>query len=282
MRRYSVPAAVVCLLSWSCAFGGDVRIHVLQSEYQNGKQEIRVLLPDDYRADRRYRVLYVLPVEKGFQQRYGYGLGVIERMNAHNRYDVIAVQMGFEKVPWYGDHVSDSKTRQAGYLKEFVVPLIEDRYSTLGTREGRLLFGFSKSGWGAFSLILKYPEFFGYAAAWDAPILFTEFHLSMEPVYGSPEQLARYRPDLLIPKSKTVFQEKPRLVLAGETSWGKAIPTANGGSHTVETHKLLKRHQIKHHYDNRLGVPHRWDPAWMEPTLEALMRLAKRNRSISR
>ena len=29
-----------------------------------------------------------------------------------------------------------------------VVPLIEEHYSTLGTAEGRLLFGFSKSGWG--------------------------------------------------------------------------------------------------------------------------------------
>ena len=45
-----------------------------------------------------------------------------------------------------------------------VVPLIEEHYSALGTAEGRLLFGFSKSGWGALTLILRNPDFFGYAA----------------------------------------------------------------------------------------------------------------------
>ena len=35
----------------------------------------------------------------------------------------------------------------------------------------RLLLGFSKSGWGAFSLLLRYPERFGKAAAWDAPLM---------------------------------------------------------------------------------------------------------------
>ena len=46
---------------------------------------------------RSYQVLYVLPVEKAFRKRFGYGLGVLEEMNAHNRYNLIIVQMGFEK-----------------------------------------------------------------------------------------------------------------------------------------------------------------------------------------
>ena len=125
-----------------------IRVHTVETPYQNGRQEIHVLLPDSYGDDKPYRVLYVLPVEKGFEQRYGYGLGVFKEMNAHNRHDLIVVQMGFEKEPWYGDHATDPKIRQASYLKEFVVPFIEKRYSTMGEREGRLLFGFSKSGWG--------------------------------------------------------------------------------------------------------------------------------------
>jgi len=98
-----------------------IDIHTAETEYQNGKQEIRVLLPDNYSTSRLYRVLYVLPVEAGFQSQFGYGLGVLQEMNAHNLYDLIVVQMGFEKEPWFGDHAAEPKTRQASYLKEHVV-----------------------------------------------------------------------------------------------------------------------------------------------------------------
>ncbi len=145
----------------------------------------------------------------------------------------------------------------------------------MGTSKGRLLFGFSKSGWGAFSLILTYPEFFGYAASWDAPMFFDKFHYKMEPIYGTLEQLNAYRPDLLVFKQKRHFQRKPRLVLTGEQGWGKSIPAPTGGSHTVEMHKLLAKEGIKHVYDNSLNVPHSWNEQWMAPTLKALMGLTE-------
>jgi len=257
-----------------------VKIHTVETEYQNDKQEIRVLLPDKYSKERCYRVLYVLPVEKGFDKIYGYGLGVLEQMNAHNTYDIIVVQMGFEKEPWFGDHANNTKTRQASYLKEFVVPFIEKYYSTMGTPEGRLLIGFSKSGWGAFSLIMTYPEFFGYAASWDAPMFFEQFHYGMKQIYGSLDQLNVYRPDILASKQKQHFQKKTRLVLTGEKDWGRSIAAPNGGSHTAEMHILLEKEGIKHVYDHNIKAPHRWDERWISPTLESLLGLtkAKRNR----
>ena len=257
------------------AIRDGIRIHTVETPYQNGRQEIHVLLPDSYRDNKPHRVLYVLPVEKGFEQRYGYGLGVLKEMNAHNKHDLIIVEMGFEKEPWYGDHVTDPNTRQASYVKEFVVPFIESHYSTMGRSDGRLLLGFSKSGWGAFSLILTYPEFFGYAASWDAPMFFDRFHYRMEPVYGTLEQLNTYRLDLLVLRQKEHFQEKAHLVLAGERDWGKSIPAPHGASHTVEMHALLVSQGVKHVYDDGLNTDHRWGESWMAPTLEALMALAR-------
>ena len=254
-----------------------IEVHPAATEYQNGEQEIRVLLPDTYSNGKKYRVLYVLPVEAGFQQQFGYGLGVLQEINAHNVCDIIIVQMGFEKEPWFGDHATDPKTRQAGYLKEHVVPFVEGRYSTLGSPEGRLLFGFSKSGWGAYSLILTYPDYFGYAAAWDAPILFTDFQFGMKQVYGTLEQLGKYRPDLLIPKRKELFQDKTRLVLTGEHAWGKTIPAPGGGSHTEEAHRLMEKENVRHVYNKRVTTAHYWNKAWMALTLDALMRLTGQN-----
>ena len=268
-------AFLISMFPLSNIFAGNIIIHTIESQYQNGKQEIHVLLPDNYREDKLYRVLYVLPVEKEFDQRYGYGLGELKRMDAHNKYDLIIVQMGFEKEPWYGDHSTDPKARQASYLKEFVVPYIENYYSTMPTSKGRLLFGFSKSGWGAFSLIMTYPEFFGYAASWDAPMFLDKFYLKMEAVYGTTDQLNIYRPDLLASKQKKYFQNKPRLVLSGEQGWGKSIPTPTGSSHTVQMHKLLVEEGIKHVYDNSINVPHTWNEQWMSPALKALILLTE-------
>ena len=49
--------------------------------------------------------------------------------------------------------------------------------------------------------------------------------------------------------------------------------TASGGSHTIEMHELLVKHGVKHVCLDNLNAPHRWDPSWMAPTLEALMSL---------
>ena len=254
-------------------FHSEVHVHSVESEYQNGMQEICVLLPGDYSDDRKYRVLYVLPVEAGFEKVYGYGLGVLEEMDAQNKYGIIIVQMGFEKIPWFGDHAGDPKIRQASYVKEFVVPFIEKRYSAVNDPAGRMLLGFSKSGWGAFSLIFTYPECFGYAAAWDAPMLLDDLHFAMGQVYGTREQLDLYRPGLLIPRQKRFFQKKCRLVLAGETAWGKSIPAPGGGSHTEEAHELLEKEGVKHVFIDNLNVPHVWDKSWLAPALGALVKL---------
>lgn len=279
IQKTLLAISALIALVWGkamCAEPQKIQTYTVESEYQGGKQEIRVLLPDSYNSAKGYRVLYILPVEKGFNDLNGYALGLLQGMDAHNRYDIIMVQMGFEMEPWFGDHASDKKVRQASYMKEFVVPFIEDRYSTLRKPEGRLLLGFSKSGWGAFSLILTYPDFFGYAAAWDAPFFFPGFQFNMAKIYGTQAQLDAYRPDLLVTRQRASFQEKTRLVLAGEKLWGsQRIPTPSGGSHTREMHQLLGREGVRHVYINNLPVPHRWDERWMAPTLEVLIRLAQ-------
>ena len=59
---------------------------------------------------------------------------------------------------------------------------------------GRLLLGFSKSGWGAFSLLLRHPDVFGRAAAWDAPLMMNKpGPYGSGDIFGTPENFARYQ-----------------------------------------------------------------------------------------
>ncbi|MBE2180640.1 MAG: hypothetical protein IAE97_09240 [Chthoniobacterales bacterium] len=245
------------------------------SPYQSGTHEIRVVLPDGYDPQKRYRVLYILPVGAGPGKKSA--LKVFRGLDIANRHDLILVEMTFEKVPWYGDHATNPLVRQESHLRDFVVPWVEEKYSTLGTPEGRLLLGFSKSGWGAFSLILRNPDVFGYAAAWDAPMMLDSFKYGMDGIFGTTEQLAACRPDLLAVSSGGPFKDRTRLVLGGEKLWGEMIPAPQGGSHTVRMHELLDTEGVRHIYRPDLTTPHTWNPAWIDPLVEELLKLTGEN-----
>lgn len=248
----------------------------VQSQFTGGTNAVEVLLPDDYDKDRPHRVLYVLPVEAGIGGRFGDGLIEIKRRDIHNRYGVICVAPAFDTLPWFGAHASDPKIRHEDYLKRVIVPLVESRYRTPGSAEGRLLLGFSKSGWGALTLIFRSPEFFGYAASWDAPLMMDETQLGTFGTaghFGTREQFAKYLPTRLVADSAGQFRDRARIVLLGHKSFGPAA-SPPGQPHTKTFHELLDSLGVKHHYDNHVIVNHDWHAGWVAPAVDALMQIA--------
>src|ERR1041384_4600431 len=59
--------------------------HTVESELQKAKTEIKVLLPDRLEKDRRYPVVYVLPVEAKNGAQFGNGLLEIKKHDLHNK-----------------------------------------------------------------------------------------------------------------------------------------------------------------------------------------------------
>ncbi len=143
-------------------------VHEVASPFQAGPSRIKVLVPDRLDTGRKYPTVYVLPVECGGEHRYGEGLGEIKRRDLHNRYPAVFVAHEFSHLPWYADHPTDPLVRQESHFVRVVVPFIERCYPVRGDAENRWLLGFSKSAWGALSLLLRHPDRFGKAAAWDA------------------------------------------------------------------------------------------------------------------
>ncbi|HRJ72152.1 MAG TPA: alpha/beta hydrolase-fold protein [Terrimicrobiaceae bacterium] len=270
-RQMAMGAWALVLCGVAVAAADELKIHSVESPYQPGSQEIRVLLPDNDDPSRKFPVVYVLAVGQG----RGSALRIFREADLHNRYGVILAESSFADTPWYGDHPSDPLIRQESYVRDFLVPFVEKNYSTLQSPDGRLLFGFSKSGWGALSLIFRNPDFFGYAASWDAPYFFRDFHYGMDKVFGTLEHLDRYRPDLLAVQARSHFQSRNRLVIGGEDKWGFLIPTPSGGSHTVEMHALLLKEGIPHTYRDDLKTKHTWSADWVVPMFEELMRISR-------
>src|SRR6187397_2367118 len=148
-----------------------VLVHEVRSSYQQGTTQIQVLLPSNVDRDKKHSVVYVLPVEAKNESRYGEGLLEIKRQNLHEKYQAIFAAPTFSHLPWYCDHPTDPAIRQETYFLKVVVPFIDKSYPAGTSRDFRMLLGFSKSGWGAWSLLLRHPELFGRAAAWDAPMM---------------------------------------------------------------------------------------------------------------
>lgn len=237
--------------------------HSVLSPLQSGPTEIRVLLPIPYDASRRYPVVYVLPVEAGRESRYGDGLAEILKDKLHEMFAALFVAPTFAELPWYADHPTRKDCRQESYFVRTVVPAIDKTYPTTGTRQGRLLLGFSKSGWGAWSLLLRHPDLFERASAWDAPLMMDRpGQYGSGPIFGTAENFAHYHLTKQLQAPRPEILEAPRLIL---TSYG------NFRDHHLRMSELLTTRKIPHHSVDGPMRAHDWHSGWVQESLELLL-----------
>ncbi len=229
-----------------------VRVHRVMSEYQAGPTEIRILLPDRMEKGKRYPVVYVLPVEAGNGKQYGNGLAEVRKLDLHNKFGVIFVEATFSHLPWYADHPADAKIRQETYFIKVVLPFIEKHYPVTMVR---WLLGFSKSGWGAFSLLLRHPDIFSKAVAWDAPLMMAmPNRYGMAEIFGTQKNFEKYQVSKLLESRAKDLKKEPRLMILGH---------ANFREHHQEAHAVMKKHGIAHEYRDEKKSPHTWHSGWV-------------------
>lgn len=249
------------------AKSGGIVVHEMESPFQAGRTQIRVLLPDTLQAGRQYPVIYVLPVEARNDNRYGDGLLEIKKQDLQNGYQAIFVAPTFSHVPWYADHPTDPLMRQEIYFLKAVIPLIEKTYPVLVEPSGRLLLGFSKSGWGAWSLLLRHPEFFHRAVAWDAPMMMRwPSKYGSADVFGTRKNFERYDLQRLLRKQGRKLGREPRLLLTGYSS-----DSDNFRARHQEMHEFLQALQAPHDYRDGPDRKHNWHSGWVPDAVEWLM-----------
>ncbi|HWA96857.1 MAG TPA: alpha/beta hydrolase-fold protein [Pirellulales bacterium] len=261
-----IRAALMLLLLAPWPLMADDRgivVHPLTSPYQAGATEVRVLLPQPFDAEKKYRVVYVLPVEAGREARWGDGLREVQQLDLHNKHRLIVVAPTFSALPWYCDHPTDPAMRQESHFVNAVVPLVDRTYPTSSAADDRLLLGFSKSGCGAWSLMLRHPELFGRASAWDSPLMMQESgKYGSGPIFGTQANFERYRLADLLRGRALEWGESNRLVLTGY---------GNFHDQHQQMHALLDELKIAHDYRDGPRREHTWHSGWVREAFELLI-----------
>lgn len=256
--------------------------HEITSEFQEDSLPLYVLVPDSAALTRsdsseqvsqRFPVVYVLPVEANGEHRWGDAIQECLKQDLHNRYQMILVFPEFSALPWYADHPSDAHLRQESYLLKTVIPFVDSHYPTKTARQGRLLTGFSKSGWGAFSLLLRNPETFSAAAIFDAPLMMSHPGLyGSGPIFGDDRNFQRYRLSKLIegiaakPDGSGFAATPPRFAIIGGGNFQR--------EHDEFT-SLLMAHSIPAVILSNEPREHSWHSGWLQPAVHWLHSVSK-------
>jgi len=176
-----------------------------------------------------------------------------------------------EQMPWFVDHATDPHRRHETYMKQVLIPFTD---AVLKIKQPtRDLVGFSKSGFGALRLLLRYPDTFHACGVWDPGGITRPYDptqtWSLSHAAGSAAQFEDHQIKNAIDKNTRFFREQRRIVLAGYSN-------EKFKENLLAVHQLLVQADIPHVYTDTLTVKHRWFTGWLGPVMASLDKLESR------
>lgn len=219
---------------------------------------IEIVLPDSYPTGGPYPVLYV--GQASLTDARGNGLLVAKQAGIHNEYGCILVSNTWKSMPWYGTK-DDGSRRYDTHIRWNVLALLDQKYDTLAGRENRLFIGYSKSGWGALSMLLRGPTYFGYAAAWDAPWEMTFGSWGSGDAFGTEARFAAYDPKQIVAENVAAVDDRERIWISAGTTFL---------DHHAPMVARLAGLGVPHRARFLPAAEHHWDAAWVTPACRAL------------
>ena len=199
------------------------------------------------------------------------GLEELRLLDVPNRFNLTLIAPSFNYEPWYGDNATDQTHWMESFIIRELVPF-GDSFATDGQIPQRFVLGFSKSGNGALFLILRHPNVFSAAAAWDSPAQLNDISaFSFLPMnFGTQANFDLYNIPNLVATNAAPFTQRNRLWISGDQSaW-----TAD----MIQLHNQMTAASIPHTWVN--GGPRRTVGAaagWTGPS-QRLMPMLRQSR----
>lgn len=212
----------------------------------------------------RLPLVVLLPVESQDSQRWGDARHVSWAESLVEDFGVVVAIPSFAEVPWYGDHPVDSDLAQERFVLESLPHFIRWNCPQARIdRDGIILVGFSKSGWGAISLLARHPDRFGHAVAFDAPLMLEQpGKYESDRIFPTPESFEEYRlADSLIRSSEALGIDSRITLISGP----------NFADHHQRMEAFLREHGLSFHTCQSAQSPHAWEGNWVRVGLESAL-----------
>lgn len=238
---------------------------------------VRVLTPTHPSSDYPHSFLFTLPVEPGLAQpNYGRGLDELAKLDIEDQYNTTIIEPIFPKDSWYADNSKDPTTDYETFVASTLTRWADSNLSTTRA-EKNLLIGFSKSGYGAIDLLLKHPDTFDAAAAFDFPARmrsYDAYGASSSAAYGTQANFQeKYElTDSFINKLKAPFTLRDRILI----SEGPVFT-----SQMVDFDALLTSQGVTHTFLTQTKNAHTWFGGWLPGAVAGLFGLAQNLKGVA-
>jgi len=242
----------------------------------NGTHVLRVLEPTHPAPGVPHNFLYVLPVEPELGTVYGDGLETMANLDAEDQYNLTIIEPSFAIDPWYANDPDDPAVQYETFMTKDLEPWVtqnltpegqdNEPFAPLADSGQNWLIGFSKSGLGAIDLLMKHPDVFGLAAAWDFPAdmnNYAEYGSSSADNYGTDANFqANYRlTQGFVDAHAAPFLSQNRIWIGGYNTFQADM---------TDFDTLLTSEGIEHTTETPQEMAHRWDSGWVPIALSAL------------
>jgi cytochrome c2 len=234
---------------------------------------VRVLAPTNPNTSYAHSFLYALPVENGLTgQSLGDGLNQLESLNVENQYNATIIEPIFPMYSWYADNPLDATINYETFVADILPQWVDSHFSTSGN-EKNLLIGFSKSGYGSVDLLLKHPDVFSAAAAFDFPADMGSYDSMQSSTADNYGTQANFQNNYELSQSfvdtyKAPFTTQDRLWIAGGPLFGSQVADFNN---------LLTSQGVMHTYSTALtSDAHNWTSGWVSSAVTGLFGLEQK------
>jgi len=147
------------------------------SNSMNKKVKTVVLLPDSYKQNTNFPVVYLL---HGHGDNYSGWIKKVPKIKElADHYNIIIVMPDAE-ISWYWDSPEDKRLRYETFTSDELVRFIDKKYKTKKDRTARAITGLSMGGQGALFLAFRHQDIFGAAGSMSGGLDIRSFPLNWE------------------------------------------------------------------------------------------------------
>jgi hypothetical protein len=239
--------------------------NITVADVELSKTELFIIKPIGWTSDGEYRVVWCLPA---LQQTTEDVADIMLTGGYADTYDCIiavpTVKGEFEAFTYWAEK-NDGSFNCGALVSEALLPFVKDKLAGGSTRNHHGLVGYSKSAWGALSVLMLHNDVFGFASVFDGnwdQVIGTNGSTEQ---FGTQVQMDLYDPSLIAGTYSTELGDRARIHFEGTTSvFADDLATITAALDTASIGYTSSG------VDYGTALEHVWDEDWVPAAMEAI------------